>query len=588
MVVAALLLSKSGLLALSVAAVALAAAGAHRALWSRTTAWRALGGAALAGMVLVAAAAALRPTVAELEVTGGGQDLLGLSAKLSAARDIAPLVTDHFLTGIGRGAFVSVYPRYQTSPLQLTFYFPESLPAQLVSEWGAAVGSLACVAILVLAGSRLAGARRPLDMALAAGVLGVLVHELFDFSLEMPGMALFVVAVLAVGARRGPPRWTAGRAVVAGGTLLLLWGSAAALWAAGQGALEADLRRLDGVRAAGAESRLEDLEQMALRHPASALVATRLASIAEERTPPDLVRAIRHANRALFLAPRYADGHLLVGRLLLRAGHRRQAFETFRRAWKLSSGRRGAYLDHLVMLADRPAELITAVPRRDAVADRLDGVALAGLVVRLAGQGRADWARAVLAAAPPVDELSSDELRSLGFAAIAAAHAPAARVLLVAHLRRHPEDDEARIRLARLLLTKGDPDGADRVLAGLGSPAPDLRVHIARARKDWTAARAALEQVRRGGRFGVVRWARLAARVELEAGELARAVQVLDRALAERPGALGLRMMRAELLVRLDRRAAARLDVAYVLERDPDHAAARRLKTRLSRPERAR
>ena len=43
---------------------------------------------------------------------------------------------------------------------------------------------------------------------------------------------------------------------------------------------------------------------------------------------------------ALLLAPTYADGHLAVGRMLVRSGHREQGFMHMRRGWELASDER--------------------------------------------------------------------------------------------------------------------------------------------------------------------------------------------------------------------------------------------------------
>ena len=584
--VAVLLLSKSGLLALAVSTVALGLAG-RRQSWGREGVWRAMIAATVVGVVLLAAAIALRPSVAWMEVTGGGSDVLGVSAKLAAVRDVGPLVADHLLTGIGRGAFVSVYPRYQTSPLQLTFYFPESLPAQLLAEWGAVIGSIAFVGLVMLAILRLTSARRPLQTALIAGVVGVLVHELFDFSLEMPAMALFLVTVLAPGLSRSESGGRVGRLVMGLAVGALLVTSTLSLREAERASLDADLALLDSAIASEPPVSLDVVEEVALRHPASALVATRLAFLAEQQDPPRLKAAIRHANRALLLAPRQAGAYLLTGRLLVHAGHRRQAFEMLRRAWSLSGAdRRTEYIGHIVDLARRPAELLTAVPRSDPVADQPDGAELARLVTVLALRGRPDWARATLARAPRVADLSGDELTVLARSASLVGNSTVTQKLLVAQIQRRPDDIDARVRLTRLLLRAGDLEQAERTLEEVGLEADprvgELRAHLALARRDWAAARAALEDMRAARRLSLARLARLAAEVEMRAGQPDRAVRVLDEALAVRPGTLGLRVLRAELLIGLDRLAGARLDVEYVLRRDPQHAGARRLKTRLS------
>ncbi len=64
------------------------------------------------------------------EFTGTEEDPLGFSGKLNAMRDAGPLIADHPLLGIGRGAYVSVYPAYKTTPHQFTYTHPENVVVQ--------------------------------------------------------------------------------------------------------------------------------------------------------------------------------------------------------------------------------------------------------------------------------------------------------------------------------------------------------------------------------------------------------------------------------------------------------------------------
>ncbi|RME22467.1 MAG: O-antigen ligase domain-containing protein, partial [Deltaproteobacteria bacterium] len=53
-----------------------------------------------------------------------------------------PLIGDHPLFGIGRGAWASVYARYKTVDAQVTFTHAECQPLQLLGEWGVLFGLL--------------------------------------------------------------------------------------------------------------------------------------------------------------------------------------------------------------------------------------------------------------------------------------------------------------------------------------------------------------------------------------------------------------------------------------------------------------
>ena len=142
------LLSKGGLAGLTVAL----AVFVGRRLWD-VPRYR-LAGAVTAPVAALGAAWLLRGALT------APNDPWGVQVKLDGMKDVLPLAMDHFGFGIGRGAFVSVYPQYKTSPLQLTFAFPENLVAQFVGEWGVIVGLAAVISLLIAVGLRL-GAREP-------------------------------------------------------------------------------------------------------------------------------------------------------------------------------------------------------------------------------------------------------------------------------------------------------------------------------------------------------------------------------------------------------------------------------------------
>src|SRR6202000_1885707 len=54
-----------------------------------------------------------------------------------------PLVRDHALFGVGRGAFESVFPVYRTTPGNFVFTYAENFVVQWIAEWGIPVGLFA-------------------------------------------------------------------------------------------------------------------------------------------------------------------------------------------------------------------------------------------------------------------------------------------------------------------------------------------------------------------------------------------------------------------------------------------------------------
>ena len=517
---------------------------------------------------------------------------LGLTEKLAGFMDVSPMVLEHPFFGIGRGAFVSVYTQYKTSALQLTFAFPENLVAQLTSEWGLVVGGLALLGLFYGLMVRLGRPESVLALAVACGVAAVVLQNMVDFSLEMPGVAIPVAALFsATGAglvaRRRVPLAPASAA--AAGLVVVLALGAAAAGAFLTHDLDRDLlgleREIQRVREAPAEAApAAELERLALHHPASALLAAKLAYLAEVREPPDLEAAIRWANRTLYLAPSYAWGHVITGRLLIRAGHRRQGFGELRRAWAL--GRSVREMEQVLALARGPEEVRHAIPRRDEALDVLDERELARVLWKLDGTGRDAWALALLPSPAAVPELDPGQLAPLGVLAHRYGALPLAESALERRLALAPADESAVLALARLLVDRGDLERLEGLLGRVEPSSAnaeillELRFRAALSRSEWDRARDALELMKRQAapdRTVLVRLAGLEADLEVRAGRPAAALPALDRALLSSPNRTDLRMRRARILRSLGRLADAQGDAELVLLREPEHKGARAL-----------
>ncbi|MFP2934643.1 O-antigen ligase family protein, partial [Pyxidicoccus sp. 3LG] len=112
--------------------------------------------------------------------------------------------------GMGRGAFEAAFPRHQSEPNPNTFTHPENAVLQAAVE----LGVPGLVLLLVGAWGFLRLLRReglePLELAALAGVAALALHDLFDFSLELPACAVAALVVLGAVARprereRGTP-----------------------------------------------------------------------------------------------------------------------------------------------------------------------------------------------------------------------------------------------------------------------------------------------------------------------------------------------------------------------------------------------
>jgi len=160
-------------------------------------------GAALAGGVLLAALGGTRATWAELH----DKNLDKLEMVLWAL----PVLRDHPIFGIGRGAFESVFPAYRAKPGHVTFAYLEDFPAQWLVEWGAPVALAALLAFaFALRPSRLGVLRSRSSACAFTGVVVVLLQNLVDLSLEIPALCYAVAVVLGAAwgdrARSRPSR----------------------------------------------------------------------------------------------------------------------------------------------------------------------------------------------------------------------------------------------------------------------------------------------------------------------------------------------------------------------------------------------
>ncbi len=540
-------------------------------------------GAVLLGPVLLFTARIEQVTQFLKSGSSGGLDL-GLAEKAAALQDALPMAMEHAWAGIGRGAYASVYTRYKTSDLQLTFAFPENIVAQLIGEWGIFVGLGALLGISAVILSRLWMSQRPLSMAMMAGVTAVLIQNLFDFSLELPGVAIPVLAILGGvsanwhGAHRistkSPITW-------AGTALILVVGLGTCIGAFMQGDLPNDLERLQA-RIEAKHDRLATLhstEQILARHPASALIAAQAAHLAEISDPPQLENAVRWANRTLYLAPTYAGGHLVTGRLLIRAGHRDQGFSELRRAWTLSGAdRRAIYIAYVSSLARSPQDIARAVPRRDPTLDILSERSLALIVRHLATHGKAEWARSLLENYVDIQETPLADLHAITVAADTAGATDLALQAARRLLKHRTHDDNVRLLAARIAFRHGRTEEARALLGQIeGTTEPEalfeLRFRIELGDGDIDAAETTLRKLKAIATPGSHREAQLTVlevQLHTKANRPARALETLDQALARRPGNLDLRMHRARLLVRSQRPERAISDLQYLLKRRPN------------------
>ena len=387
----------------------------------------------------------------------------------------------HYPFGMGRGAFLFGYSHAQQNLGEVLFTHPENVVLQLACEFGwlpalALCGAGAWLFIRILR-ARLAS---PLETAALCGVAGLLLQNLFDFSLEY--LACGVAAAVLLGATSLPgravkprgPEWTLAAGAVLATLIAILLPPQA----------EADEEQL----AAVPPSQLAAAAMPFLnRHPADPWL---YLDVAEGEIPARPAEALAWVNRALWLRPSDARAHRVAAHALRRLNRPLQALLEYR-AFYDHGGAPEVLFEEAVPLAHGAHALETVVPP-DLAAPILGSLAINGRgdeviavlndwdpelesmpggwklllvqagLLRLHGQ---------LEAAEPW--LRRAELLNTGEPAVVAQRAmllsaegrvESARSVLKRDLEAHPDHAEVSLELAREQLRSGEHSDARRTV----------------------------------------------------------------------------------------------------------------------------
>ncbi|MGK4001917.1 O-antigen ligase family protein [Sorangium sp. So ce1036] len=454
----------------------------------RRAAW--LLGVAIGGGALLAALAATNHTLTEI-----ADDNLD---KLSLFHSTLPLLADHWLLGIGRGAFETVFPAYRRAPGNIVFTHAENFVIQWAAEWGIPAAALALGALGV--------AFRPGKIALRGstaavgawvGCVVLLAQNLFDLGLEVPGVTIALTATLgslwgeahperrrreAPAEEPGAARWRAlGLPACAAASGLAL---VALMVRFGARDVDHDRRALralsdaDAASGAGWGAFRGELRAAMLRHPAEPyfpLLGAVVAMKGRSESP------IPWLQRTLERSRRHGRAHLLLAEVLASRGATEQALLSLRLAVEDDPRVTSAAARLALQWARRWEELVRAVPEGEAGAEMLERMAIAW--ERQGDQGlRLRCAEEAIARAP--DRIGArwaagDTLLAMlddpgsprcGGAEGAAARRAACEEQIEAHAaaiqgRKESSFFAVQLRARRLLLRKESAE-AERLLAG--------------------------------------------------------------------------------------------------------------------------
>lgn len=404
----------------------------------RTSAWALLGAFAVAVAMAVVEG---RSILADFVTSPYKTDLIVDSLRFAASSGTL---------GVGRGAFGAAFAGHATQAHRAMQ--PENLIALATSEMGIVVGP----ALLVLMGAflvRRARARSDVALRLAAvALLCLLVHDLGDFAIEMPGLRVLAATLFgafAVTMRSGDEaRTRAGveSAMLAAGFVACL---VSAPFVRG---LDLDVQRaaLERAWSAGDDRAAgSSVRSMVMAHPFDPAALVLASEDALRRR--DAPRAIRFSNLARERAPGLSAPHETAYRVFRRARRAPQALAELGRVAALAPERVASlYCSEPVRPLDA-ARLSRALPPDDRATQ----------VLRELRSCVSDRERAGLLEVASADRPSNVGL-ALEWLATARATIGFARTreLAVALRDRHPRDPRVAAFVAETELLSGRPEAA--------------------------------------------------------------------------------------------------------------------------------
>jgi Flp pilus assembly protein TadD len=285
--------------------------------------------------------------------------------RLSLWRDSFNVLAAHPL-GIGGGTFDRVYPVYRTFLTQrpVRFTHLENQPLQFLLEFGWVGFGAAVVTVLTMAWGLRVRAMGPSSIAIAAGLIAVLAHNLVDFGIDLLGISLPFAALLGtLAGRYRRPRPAADRRMsgigIAVGVALLAIGSEAV---AVPLILSARFKDFDAeIRGASTTGERRTLAVTAgMIHPVDYFYP--LAEATASPLVPDAsgrYAKLRTLNRALRLCPTCAEVHLEVARALWSLFRRKQALVEYRSASVLETDRFAGIVSEVWQNGHNPGDLET-------------------------------------------------------------------------------------------------------------------------------------------------------------------------------------------------------------------------------------
>ena len=411
-------------------------------------------------------------------------------------KDAFAVVRTHPL-GIGAGAFERVYSTVRTlqTPRALRFTHVEDLPLQILIDYGWPGAGVILIVTLIAVRALCRRNMPASSVALLAGLVAVLAHNLVDFGLDILGVALPFGAVLGALAGRSTHYVSikiSRRAAVAFGAAVCMGVAICSVTIASRFRVDYDER----IRLAPAGSARQQLAQRAEQehpldyfYPLVEAVETPLAQGAEGR-----FARLRSLNRALLLCPNCSDVHTEVAQTLDSLGRSNQAITEWRIACRANSDLVPHAIDQIWLRHQNVGHLIAFAAG--------DPVILHNAVIYLlnVGQGRA--AGQLVPDAQAAGVSVGDLTALLGRAALLEGETSRAEALLLRAVALLPDDLMLPAVLAEALQRNGKSDRSLAVLdkAILKNPrdiaSARLRVAMVLSQRRWSLAEKSIDALK--------------------------------------------------------------------------------------------
>lgn len=244
--------------------------------------------------------------------------------------------------GMGAGAFELGFARWQTEQLDVTFTHPENVVLQCLADWGLPLTcAMLIFAVIIVRRAWLSVYSMPIERTVLLAVVGAILHDLFDFALELQALALsaavMVGLVVGAGAASASLAREERRNVGSRGPFIafvVTVTAALALWFGVPSHVEAEARLAEAIRQRRPVAEVRRLAvSLVNRHPSDWVLYANLSADFAQRADP--LETLAWVNRLLFLRPNDARAHAAAGNALLRLRQPLQALGEFKSAWSL-------------------------------------------------------------------------------------------------------------------------------------------------------------------------------------------------------------------------------------------------------------